>query len=183
MLRKIGIKTLVIYFMTITVMVGVIGFLLFQKTPNNTKQESSYTRPSHTYLKVYPTPHVSFFTRLQTFIHKRPTVKPNPSPTPTIMPSNTPTPKANPTPTLHPTVIQLPTDTPIPTIKITIAPSNSPVIFAKPGDTNNDNIIDISDLSFLLSHYLKSDAPNADFNHDGKIDISDLSILLANFGK
>ena len=51
-----------------------------------------------------------------------------------------------------------------------------------PGDVNNDNKVDISDLSLLLSHYNQSYSA-ADFNSDGVVSIFDLSILLSNYGK
>jgi hypothetical protein len=43
--------------------------------------------------------------------------------------------------------------------------------------------IDVQDLSMVLSHWNKNDAPTADFNQDGITNINDLSALLSNFGK
>jgi streptogramin lyase len=58
---------------------------------------------------------------------------------------------------------------------------------AKTGDLNNDNQVNIFDLSILLSNYGKaqSQSNNAktDLNNDGTINIFDLSILLSNYGK
>jgi|GEM_PF-1987781 len=51
-----------------------------------------------------------------------------------------------------------------------------------PGDINNDNKVNLSDLSILLSKWNTNDA-NTDLNSDGKIGLSDLSILLSNWNK
>ncbi len=102
-----------------------------------------------------------------------PTNTPTPSSiTPTITPSPSPTPTKTPTPT--------PSPTPSPTVQATPTPT-TPV--QKQGDANGDNKVDVQDLSYLLTHWNKSDAPTADFNHDGKVDIVDLSALLSNWGK
>jgi hypothetical protein len=50
------------------------------------------------------------------------------------------------------------------------------------GDLNNDGIVDVTDLSILLSNYGKA-APVADINVDGVVNVIDLSILLSNYGK
>jgi hypothetical protein len=60
-----------------------------------------------------------------------------------------------------------------------ITVSNTP---PKPGDTNGDDLVNITDLSTLLSHY-SANFPNADFNKDNIVNITDLSILLSNYGK
>jgi hypothetical protein len=60
-----------------------------------------------------------------------------------------------------------------------VTPGSSPKIC----DTNGDNKIDVQDLSMVLSHWNKNDAPTADFNQDGITNINDLSALLSNFGK
>jgi hypothetical protein len=52
----------------------------------------------------------------------------------------------------------------------------------KPGDTNGDNVVNVIDLSTLLSKWNTS-FPNADFNSDGTVGIVDLSVLLSNYGK
>ena len=52
----------------------------------------------------------------------------------------------------------------------------------KPGDTNNDGLVNIVDLSTLLSHWNTNFAA-ADFNADSTVNIFDLSILLSNYGK
>jgi len=52
----------------------------------------------------------------------------------------------------------------------------------KPGDTNNDNLVNIIDLSTLLSHW-NTNYSAADFNKDNTVNVFDLSILLSNYGK
>lgn len=52
---------------------------------------------------------------------------------------------------------------------------------AKIGDLNNDNKVDIFDLSILLSNYGTS-TTTGDLNADNKVDIFDLSILLSHYG-
>src|SRR4051812_23215422 len=51
-----------------------------------------------------------------------------------------------------------------------------------PGDLNNDQGVNLTDLSILISHYGTTDA-TADINGDGVVNIFDLSILLSNYGK
>jgi hypothetical protein len=51
-----------------------------------------------------------------------------------------------------------------------------------PGDLNNDNTVNITDMSILLSNYGTSNA-TADINGDGTVNVLDLSILLSNYGK
>jgi hypothetical protein len=51
-----------------------------------------------------------------------------------------------------------------------------------PGDLNNDNTVNIQDLSILLSNYGTTNA-TADINGDGTVNILDMSILLSNYGK
>ena len=51
-----------------------------------------------------------------------------------------------------------------------------------PGDLNADNIVNISDLSILLSNYGTTN-PTADINLDGTVNILDLSILLSHWGQ
>ncbi|HEX5395375.1 MAG TPA: dockerin type I domain-containing protein [Candidatus Saccharimonadales bacterium] len=51
-----------------------------------------------------------------------------------------------------------------------------------PGDVNNDNTVNITDLSILLSNY-NTNYPAADFNSDGTVSILDLSVLLSNYGR
>ena len=52
-----------------------------------------------------------------------------------------------------------------------------------PGDVNNDNVVNVTDLSMLLSAYGKPNNSVADLNGDGQVSITDLSILLTNYGK
>ncbi len=49
-------------------------------------------------------------------------------------------------------------------------------------DLNGDGVINLSDLSILLSNYHKS-GPNGDINSDGTVNLTDLSILLSGFGQ
>jgi hypothetical protein len=51
----------------------------------------------------------------------------------------------------------------------------------KKGDLNNDNTVNIFDLSILLSHYGASGSGDIDTN--GAVNVIDLSILLSNYGK
>jgi hypothetical protein len=51
-----------------------------------------------------------------------------------------------------------------------------------PGDLNNNNKVDIVDISILLSNYNTTNN-TADINSDGSVNILDLSILLSNYGK
>ncbi|MCG7534626.1 dockerin type I domain-containing protein [Pseudoalteromonas sp. OOF1S-7] len=57
------------------------------------------------------------------------------------------------------------------------------------GDSNNDNRIDIADLTLLLGAYRSVEGEQngyvmaADFNRDGAINLQDLTLLGANFGK
>ena len=50
------------------------------------------------------------------------------------------------------------------------------------GDLNSDNIVNISDLSILLSNFNSSN-PNADINQDNTVNILDLSILLSHYNQ
>jgi hypothetical protein len=56
-----------------------------------------------------------------------------------------------------------------------------------PGDVNGDNLINIQDLSILLSNYGRTAAqstnPYTDINSDGSVNVFDLSTLLSNYGK
>ena len=49
------------------------------------------------------------------------------------------------------------------------------------GDVNDDNSVDISDLTLVLTSFGGTMGP-ADLNRDGSIDLSDLNIVLTNFG-
>ncbi len=51
-----------------------------------------------------------------------------------------------------------------------------------PGDINNDNTVNITDLSILLTNYGTTNT-TADLNGDSTVNITDLSILLSNFNK
>lgn len=59
-------------------------------------------------------------------------------------------------------------------------------VTTKQGDINNDNVVNIFDLSILLSNYGKSASqatdPDCDINKNGSVDIFDLSILLSKYG-
>lgn len=54
-----------------------------------------------------------------------------------------------------------------------------------PGDLNGDGVVDLRDLSILLSHYGATDASPAmgDLDYDGDVDLGDLSILLSHYGQ
>lgn len=113
-----------------------------------------------------PTPTVPIATSTPTRT-PTPTVTPTRTPTPTLIPTNTPTQIPTPTFTVTPTVTVAPT--------LTQAPG-------KPGDLNNDSLVNVFDMSILLSNFGSSNAV-ADINHDGRVNVFDLSILLSNFGK
>jgi len=49
------------------------------------------------------------------------------------------------------------------------------------GDLNNDNTVNITDLSILLSDYGTANAA-ADINLDGTVNVLDMSILLSHYG-
>jgi hypothetical protein len=51
-----------------------------------------------------------------------------------------------------------------------------------PGDLNNDNTVNVTDLSILLSDYGTTN-PAADINGDGTVNILDLSSLLSHYGQ
>jgi hypothetical protein len=73
----------------------------------------------------------------------------------------------------------LPSTTPTPVQSITPTPSATPS--GKVGDLNNDNQVNIFDLSILLSAWGTANT-TADINHDGTVNIFDLSILLSHWG-
>ena len=50
------------------------------------------------------------------------------------------------------------------------------------GDLNNDGVVNVFDLSILLSHWGTNDA-TSDINHDGTVNIFDLSSLLSHWGQ
>jgi len=72
----------------------------------------------------------------------------------------------------------------------TSAVSNSLVVstlnpvFALIGDFNSDSVVDIFDLSIMMSHWQEVNVPVkfGDINRDGKVDVFDLSTLLSNLG-
>ena len=51
-----------------------------------------------------------------------------------------------------------------------------------PGDLNNDNTVNITDMSILLSNYGTSNT-TADINSDGTVNVLDLSVLLSHYGQ
>jgi len=51
-----------------------------------------------------------------------------------------------------------------------------------PGDLNNDNTVNITDLSVLLSNYGTASS-SADINGDGTVNVLDMSILLSHYGQ
>ncbi|MBX4201905.1 hypothetical protein KW803_03395, partial [Candidatus Saccharibacteria bacterium] len=50
-----------------------------------------------------------------------------------------------------------------------------------PGDVNNDNVVDITDLSTILTYFNTTDA-RGDADNSGRVDITDLSIVLSHYG-
>jgi alpha-L-arabinofuranosidase len=140
--------------------------LITPQTVNINNATFTYTFPKYS--------SIAMILSAGTIVSKTPTPTPI---SPTATPTPTPTPSPSPTSTITPTPTQFPTSTPTPT-----TPTPTPVL-QKPGDANADNKVDIQDLSILLSHWNKNDAPTADFNQDGIINITDLSILLSNWGK
>lgn len=50
-------------------------------------------------------------------------------------------------------------------------------------DLNSDGLVNLYDISILLSNWSTLKNPKADINKDGKVDIADFSILLSNFGQ
>ena len=155
-IHEAGYKAIGAYVLAAVFLVGIsINFFFIPKN-QNIRQETS--NPKNKRIE-------SYLTRLRRL-----------TPTQTPIPSVTgisPTIQASATPTLIQITITPVQETPIPT---SIEPQ-------KPGDINNDGTINVQDLSYLLSHWNKNDAPTADFNNDGIIDISDLSMLLSNWGK
>lgn len=55
-------------------------------------------------------------------------------------------------------------------------------IVAKQGDINNDNKVDVFDLSILLSRWQRQGSDPADINQDGIVNVFDLSLLLSKWG-
>jgi len=51
-----------------------------------------------------------------------------------------------------------------------------------PGDLNNDNVVNVTDMSILLSNYGTTNS-SADINGDGTVNVLDLSILLSHYGQ
>lgn len=58
----------------------------------------------------------------------------------------------------------------------------APTCSTKQGDVNNDNLVDIYDLSIMLSNYGKNVTGCVDLDGDGTINIYDLSTLLTRYG-
>lgn len=87
---------------------------------------------------------------------------------------STPMPSSTPTPT--PTAV--PSATPVSTPGAT--PTATPG--AKVGDMNGDGLINVIDLSYMLSKWNGSDS-KADINGDGRVNVIDLSALLSRWGK
>jgi hypothetical protein len=69
----------------------------------------------------------------------------------------------------------------------TPTPTPPPPAPAKTGDINNDNLVNIFDLSILMSNYGKTIAqasnPACDINNDNLINIFDMSTLLTHYGE
>ena len=58
------------------------------------------------------------------------------------------------------------------------------VELALPGDANLDGMVDVNDLTIVLSNFGSTNAvwSQGDFNYDGRVDVYDVTILLSNFG-
>ncbi|MEP0765536.1 MAG: hypothetical protein HRF45_03210 [Fimbriimonadia bacterium] len=66
--------------------------------------------------------------------------------------------------------------------QVVAGPATSGVNFTlRNGDVNDDNSVDISDLTLVLTNFGGTMGP-ADLNADGSVDLSDLNIILTNFG-
>jgi len=50
----------------------------------------------------------------------------------------------------------------------------------RPGDVNNDGVINMVDVAFVSQH-LNSNNPVADFNQNGQVDITDVTVVINNF--
>jgi hypothetical protein len=61
-------------------------------------------------------------------------------------------------------------------------PINVSTLAQKSGDLNGDGLVDLFDLSILLSNWGLTNKPQYDINANGIVDIFDLSILLSNYG-
>lgn len=93
---------------------------------------------------------------------------------------DTPLPTSGPTSTPTPTSpVATPTRTPTPQ-----PPTNTPTPPALRGDTNGDNVVNLVDLSTLLSNFGRTGASrsNGDLDGNSVVNLSDLSIVLSTFG-
>jgi chitodextrinase len=61
-------------------------------------------------------------------------------------------------------------------------PLSATTLALKIGDLNNDGVVDIFDLSIMLSNWNSTTTPQYDLNANGTVDIFDLSILLTHYG-
>jgi len=61
------------------------------------------------------------------------------------------------------------------------ATTSATTLSPKKGDVNNDNLINILDISYVISQWRTTD-PVADVNKDGTVSIIDISIILSNWG-
>jgi hypothetical protein len=61
-------------------------------------------------------------------------------------------------------------------------PLSASTLALKVGDLNNDGVVDVFDLSILLSNWNSTTKPAYDLNANGTVDIFDLSILLSHYG-
>jgi hypothetical protein len=70
-----------------------------------------------------------------------------------------------------------------------IVPGTNQVYFGtlREGDANNDNIVNINDVTLLTTSFGKSSGQlgfldNCDFNRDGLVNINDVTLMAMNFG-
>jgi chitodextrinase len=67
-------------------------------------------------------------------------------------------------------------------VSVAAGPVSGTTVALKPGDLNGDNVVDLIDLSILLTNWASANA-TCDLNHNGSVDVFDLSILLSHYGK
>jgi hypothetical protein len=65
----------------------------------------------------------------------------------------------------------------VPTLSVTFAAASH-----FPGDTNNDGVVDLTDLNNVLNNFGSTGTNPGDDNQDGTVDLTDLNNVLNNFG-
>ena len=89
-----------------------------------------------------------------------------------------------PTPTATPTATPTVTPTGLPTSSPTGTATPTPSGGNKPGDVNNDGVVNIIDIGILIDSYglIPPLDPRADLNKDGIVNIIDIGIVIDNYG-